>query len=266
MRNCLPKLFAAVVVFGSLNAASVQSQSVSFDVASIKLSPPVVPGQAVNTRIVCHSIDAGAPDIPLGRCVVLRRPLLDFVAWAYNAQRLLVDGGPDWSRSVAFDIEAKTEDPATATYVQLRSLFQTLLTDRFKLAFHREARATAGYLLVIAKNGPKLKNAPKDETPSALQTNSSATYRNGGVGLLVQFLSTRVGRPVIDKTGLTARYDIELTWSPSELEGPRSANTEVLSAPSLFTALQEQLGLRLESAKVPAEYLIVDHAEMPASN
>ncbi|HLH30168.1 MAG TPA: TIGR03435 family protein, partial [Terriglobia bacterium] len=134
------------------------------------------------------------------------------------------------------------------------------------LAIHRETRETQGYLLIPAKDGTKLKNAPKDEAASAMQTRSSASYRNFGVGQLVLFLSTIVGRPVIDGTGLTGRYDIELKWTPSELEAPRSDSTDSQSGPSLFTALQEQLGLRLESSKVPAEYLIVDHAEMPTSN
>lgn len=259
------RLFAVSAAIGAVGSAMLLGQSLSFDVATIKLSPPVVPGQAVSTRIVCHSIDAGPPEIPKGHCVVIRRPLLDFVAWAYNMQRPLVDGGPDWARSVAFDIDAKAEDPSAATYAQLRSMFQTLLADRFKLEFHRETSDVQGYLLVAAKNGARLHDAAKDETASATQTNSSARYRNFGIAQLVEFLSTRVGRPVINRTGLDGRYDIDLTWSPSEFEGPRNANADA-QGPSLFTALQEQLGLRLESSRVPAEHLIVDHAEMPASN
>jgi uncharacterized protein (TIGR03435 family) len=196
------RLSAVFATIGFVSLALLQGQSLSFEVASIKLSPPVVPGQAVSTRIVCHATDLGPPEIPKGRCVVIRRPLLDFVAWAYDIQRPLMDGGPDWARSLAFDIEAKAEDPSTATYAELRSMFQALLADRFKLTFHRETREAQGYLLVVAKNGSKLQDAPKEETPSAIQTNSSARYRNFGIGQLVEFLSTRVGRPVINQTGL----------------------------------------------------------------
>jgi uncharacterized protein (TIGR03435 family) len=141
-----------------------------------------------------------------------------------------------------------------------------LLADRFHLAIHRETRDAQGYLLALSKDGSKLKDARKDDAPSAIQTTSSASYRNFGIGQLVLFLSTIVGRPVIDRTGLTGRYDLKLKWTPSELEGARNAAADSQSGPSLFTALQEQLGLRLESSKVPAEYLIVDHADMPTSN
>lgn len=260
------RLTAALIAIGLMNAGYAHAQTLSFEAATIKVSPPAIPGQAVSTRIVCHSVDLGPPEIPKGRCIVIRRPLLDFVAWAYELQRPMVAGGPDWARSLSFDIEAKAEDPSTATYAQLRSMFQTLLTDRFHLAFHRETRDTEGYLLAVAKGGSKLKEAAKDEAASAVQTRSSASYRNFGISQLVVFLSTILGRPVIDRTGLTGRYDVELKWTPSELEGARDATADSQPGPSLFTALQEQLGLRLESSKVPSEYLIVDHADMPTSN
>ena len=266
MYSFAQRLTATLIMIGLMNADPARGQTLSFEAATIKLSLPAVPGQAVSTRIVCHSVDLGPPEIPKGRCVVIRRPLLDFVAWAYNLQRPMVSGGPEWARSVAFDIEAKAEDLSTATYAQLRSMFQTLLADRFHLAFHRETRDAQGYLLAIAKGGAKLKEAPKDGATSAVQTRSSASYRNFGIAQLVLFLSTITGRPVIDRTGLTRRYDLELKWTPSELEGARDATADSQPGPSLFTALQEQLGLRLESSRVPAEYLIVDGADMPTSN
>src|SRR5579883_2319389 len=118
MYSFVRRLMAGLIAIGLISGGTMHGQSLKFEVATIKLSAPTVPGQAVSTRIVCHSADLGPPEIPKGRCVVIRRPLLDFVAWAYDLQRPMVAGGPEWARSVAFDIEAKAEAPSTATYAQ----------------------------------------------------------------------------------------------------------------------------------------------------
>jgi uncharacterized protein (TIGR03435 family) len=233
-----------------------------FDVATIKPAPPIPPDPTVPSTIACHGTDAGLDKIPLGTCLVNRRPLADVVSWAYGVQRPLIIGGPSWVGSDKFVVEAKAESPSTATYGQLRLMFQTLLADRFKLAFHRETKDVDGYVLVMAKNGPKLKEAAHDEPVSAVNANGFVTYRNCAIGRLVQFLSSVMGRPMVNQTGLTGMYDIDLTWTADGADPAADTPT----GPSIFTALQEQLGLRLSSEKVPTETIVIDGAEKPPEN
>jgi uncharacterized protein (TIGR03435 family) len=252
-----------IPLFGAALFLMLQTQP-AFEVATIKTLAPAESGQPAPSIIACHGRDAGSPQVPLGRCIVTRRPLIDVIAWAYGVQRTLIIGGPDWLTASRFDIEGKAEDPSIATYADLRSMFQKLMADRFKLTFHRDTRQVDGYALVVAKGGLKLKEAAADEQTDAMQSFSSVTYKSSTVGRLVQFLGSFIlGRPVVDETGLTGKYDMALSWTPTNLQ-TYVENPEVLQGPSIFSALQEQLGLRLVSRKVPAEALIIDRAELPS--
>ncbi len=242
----------AVIAIGVANGGTIRAQSPvsvtqrpEFDVATIKQSPPLPPDPPLPATIACHGTDAGLATLPLGRCVVRRRPLADVVSWAYGVQRPIISGGPAWIASDKFDIEAKAENPSTATYSQLRLMFQSLLADRFKLTFHRDTWDVEGYVLLVAKNGPKLKEAATDEPVSAVNSSSFVTYRNCALGRLAQFLSSEMGRPIVNKTALAGMYDIDLTWTP----GGTDPNADFPAGPSIFTALQEQLGLRLASER-----------------
>lgn len=228
-----------------------------FEVASIKPGDPNVRGFGVGVR---------------GNLFVATNATLKMlVAWSWGLRNHQISGGPDWLNSTRFSIEAK---PVPRTEDELHLYVQTLLAQRFKFAAHRESRIEPIYELLAAKGGPRLKDARPD--PTGRQ--GIFGTRRGEINVFAQpasalanFFSQQLGRSVIDKTGLTGKYDFRLTWTP----GPGEDNPDIppdalppadLNGPSLFTALQEQLGLRLESSKGPVDVLVIDHAEKPDAN
>jgi uncharacterized protein (TIGR03435 family) len=193
------------------------------------------------------------------------------ITFAYNVKDFQLSGGPGWANSELYDIVAKGD--GNATRPQLRLMLQALLKDRFKLALRRETKDVPIYELVVAKGGPKI----QEDTTSPRQRLAMT-----GVGKLIaqktllsvfaEFLGTLTGRPVVDKTGLPSTYTFKLEWTPAvgEAGPPGPARPDVTpldsSGPSLFSALQEQLGLRLQSAKGPVESLVIEAAEKPTEN
>jgi uncharacterized protein (TIGR03435 family) len=232
-----------------------------FEVASVKpINRPVAP-HAVGLRI--HhgtlNIDAAA--------------LRQIIGLAYGIQRVRVQGGPDWLDSELYDLVAKAES-ADANPEQIKVMLQALLADRFKLAVHRETKELPVYTLVVAKNGSKLQEA-KAERTNVTNTAEAGRIQMGfqkhSLAVLVNFLANMLGSPVLDKTGLTGVYDFKLEWAPDlprrpNGDAPMLNGVPVESGPDIFAALQEQLGLRLERKKGPAEVLIVDHAEKASEN
>jgi uncharacterized protein (TIGR03435 family) len=228
-------------------------------------------------------------------------PLIGLLRVAYgmfNSTNDMIAGMPSWGTSQQFDIEAKmseadvaklkTMDPANPTKPdqQLRQLMlQSLLADRFKMTAHKETKVLPVYDLVIAKSGSKLKEAtPDDPYANGIKApDGKATLGTGGMRLdrgkmngqaistdqMASWMWQEVGRTVINKTGLTGKYDVTLQWVPENHSAAMSADqtqsTEA-AGPSIFTALQEQLGLKLEPAKGPVETLVIDHVEMPSAN
>jgi len=218
------------------------------------------------------------------------------IAFAYRIQQFQVSGGPRWIDSDRFDVEGKAEDLRTDPD-QLRLMLQSLFEDRFKLKVHRETKPSAVYALVLGKGGPKIKLS-RDQSPENVDGPSppGAGPNHGairiGVGNLVgnavtlswfaTMLSQRIDRLIVDKTNLPGRFDIQLQWTPSPGENPfdpggnrlpptiidMSGKTVLAdpSGPSIFSAIQEQLGLKLESAKAPVELLVIDHVEKPSVN
>jgi uncharacterized protein (TIGR03435 family) len=223
------------------------------------------------------------------------------ISMAYGVKSFQISGGPSWLPSERFDIEAKM-DAATADALEKLSpdqrmlaqqqMLQALLADRFQLTVHRETKELTTYTLVIAKGGPKLQEAkPGDTYPSggALPdgTHAGVGSMSGGVldgkvtaqavpvARLAQSLTQMLGRPVLDKTELTGVYDFKLQFTPDDRLQPPSGSPPNLrlpvppadsNAPSLFDALQEQLGLKLESGKGPGEVIVIDHVEGPSGN
>ncbi len=197
---------------------------------------------------------------------------------AYGVTEVQIVGGPKWLNSARFDIEAKADDAVTA---QLRTLdrdqrrrlmqgmFQQLLADRFKLAVHWETRELPIYDLVIVS---KAALQPAKHPESGVHTSASTgTFSAEGVTMtdlarsLTQELSGELGRVIVDKTGIEGRYDVALKWTPDEGQ-PSADNGSGDAGPSIFTAIQEQLGLKLESSKGPVQVLVIDHVEMPSEN
>jgi uncharacterized protein (TIGR03435 family) len=183
--------------------------------------------------------------------------------------------------SGAYDLEAKAES-GSAQAPQLKRMLQTLLADRFKLSLRRETKDLQVYAMIVAKNGANLQKAEDRECPDvvdgdALRRGTVCHFLIGGPGTgwmgrtidmqdLADALTTRVGRPVLDKTGIKGAFDIKTSaWSlaAGDADGARQVDS---NSPSLFTVLEEQLGLKLESRRAPVEILVVEHAERPSEN
>ena len=209
-------------------------------------------------------------------------PVHSLLLQAYGLHEGEIIGEPAWASSEVFDIEAKVAGPDVAAFSKLdndqhQAMLQQVLAERFKLATHRETRDLPVYALSIAKGGPKLKE-------SAIDPSVPASARRGGgvrmsMGMIsanectipyfLSMLSRQLGRTILDRTGLTGNYDFTLRWNPdngvtASSNPPEGSQADAL--PSIFTALQEQLGLKLESTKAPASVLVIDHLEKPSEN
>jgi uncharacterized protein (TIGR03435 family) len=208
--------------------------------------------------------------------------VMEYEAYGIPGSRIL--DGPKWLDSTRFDIEAKMDDSEAGHLhslahgprrLETQAMFQQLLADRFKLAVHWETRELPVYALVAAKKGSKLqptKESTEGSGTSSHNSKSGSQFTAKGVTLpelaegLTQELSRELGRSIIDKTEIKGRYDLTLQWTPDAGAATDSAASSADSGPSIFTAVQEQLGLKLEPAKAPVQVLVIDHAEMPSEN
>jgi len=268
---------AGPIFIGMLNApqgrAQTKKESPAFEVASIKLGDPDARGVRLQFT----------PGGGLNASNVRVRQLIEF---AYEVQPDQIIGGPSWFNAQGYDIIAKapasdapTPGPmmSAADRDQFRLRVQNLLADRFQLVIHRETKEMPVYALVVAKGGPKMKEGTGDQIGIRAGRGEMSGNRVE-MPNLARLLSRRVGRPVIDKTGLTGAYEFKLEWTPDitegtgkgpgggpmmKSEGPAGADAP---GPSIFTALQEQLGLKLESTKGPVERIVIDKLERPAEN
>jgi uncharacterized protein (TIGR03435 family) len=178
--------------------------------------------------------------------------------------------GPKWTDEDRYDIEAKAAGPAGDH--ELMKMLQSLLSERFKLTFHHETRELPGYALVAGKTGIKAKRSQPD---TESRTNARTNARGGEIDAeactmhqLALKLSESVHLPVADLTAVEGTFDFKLEWTPDEMRArpPGAAPADLASGPSLFEALQEQLGLKLQPRKVPTEVLVIDHAEKASEN
>ncbi len=180
-------------------------------------------------------------------------------------------GGPKWLDEKHYDIDARAEHPDGG----IMNMLQALLADRFHLTLHHETRPLSGFALTVARGGAKMKVSPvgtdtvKPNTRTGVPGPDGSRGRMDASALSMEALAARLvgylNAPVMDATGLPGYFDFGLRWNPddSQADGPPSNGPD---GPSLFTALQEQLGLKLEPRKVPTDMLIVDHAELPSEN
>jgi uncharacterized protein (TIGR03435 family) len=236
-------------------AVFAQEQPVSFEVATVK---PSKAAGGINNR---HDpVQASWTNAPL--TVVITS--------AYRVHSDQLVGGPSWIKSDHWDIIAKTDRPAT--WDQQNKMLQPLLADRFKLKVHWETRQLPQYELVVAKGGPKLPESSASGNPSGPPAGTK--IRRGLIDAhgitsaeFAFWLRGELGRPVVDRTGLTGKYDFKVEWLPDESQ-PNSggdAPPPDSGGPSIFAAIRE-LGLRLRAIKGPVPVLVIDHVEKPSEN
>jgi uncharacterized protein (TIGR03435 family) len=220
----------------------------AFEIASIKPNHSGEMGSRTGTR-------------PGGLFIATNVSLKAMIMQAYNLQDFQVSGGPGWIDSDRFDVSAKAESDVPEEQIML--MLRLLLEKRFQLKAHRDTRERGIYALVVATNGPKLKKA--EGTGYSFGVGGrKLTAQRASLSDLANILSIQLGRTVLDKTGLTDLYDITLSWAPTpgtSAESSRPPADE--AAASIFTAIQEQLGLRLEPSRGPVELLIIDGAQKP---
>jgi len=180
------------------------------------------------------------------------------IAVAFGADERYIEG-PEWLDSSNYSIDAKVEGDQMLAYDQIKPLVQNLLAQRLGLKVHHISKLSAGFELVIAKGGPKLQPAKGDGKPWGQILPNRIDSWNYSTGALASILSRPAGQPVVDKTGLTGTYDFKLSYA--------SANDPNSSLPDFFTALQEQLGLKLVPQKVLVDILVIDHVDkIPTEN
>jgi len=268
---------------GMMSAPAIHSQSASrpsFEVATVKPS-------------ASGDLRSGPGPLPGGRVSARSVTLKMLMAVAYNIREENISGGPNWIETDRWDIEARAEEgskppggwPEWLEPDQpLTLMLQSLLEDRFQLKVRRGTREAPVYELAVAKNGPRMKLSAGQDTvgrgvpPGSMRLNPRAGYLAGN-GIAVAKLAAALsepailGQPVLDKTQLNGLYDFILEWTPEPGQGPVAPGVSdpppasaTLSGPSIFTALQEQLGLKLESTKGPIAVLIIERAQKPAGN
>jgi uncharacterized protein (TIGR03435 family) len=222
------------------------AQTARFEVASIKPSAP--DSQVLNSLYTDRS----------GGLHVENYALRGIILFAYDLRDFELVGAPGWIDTARYDIVAKTDSGPTGDD-PFRERVRSLLESRFGLVAHHESRQLTAYAMTVAKGGSKLKAVT---TPGEQYGFRGGVGRNRGFAITMPMfareLARLIGRPVLDKTGLEGNYDYVLEWS---------ADSDATSTgPSVFTALQEQLGLRLESMKAPTDTLVIDHIERPSQN
>jgi uncharacterized protein (TIGR03435 family) len=229
--------------------AQPQDERPAYEAASVKL----------NTSGTGNSSSHGSK----GQIVFTNQTLKRLIERAYSVKPFQVTG-PGWMETVCFDIAAKY--PPDTKDDNRSLMLRTLLEDRFKLAVHRESKEMPGYALVVAKSGFKLKPVE----PGGSDTNSNGghvrtlTAKKTSMAQLADLVARWLGEIVVDKTAIDGVYDFEFRWTNDD-QTPNGTDAE--AAPSLLTALQETLGLRLQPQKVPVEIVVVDHVErVPSEN
>jgi len=198
------------------------------------------------------------------------------IAAAYDLNPKTISGGQAWITSDHYDIEAVTPGDKRPDHDEQMSMLRSLLSERFKLTFHREQKEFSIYALEVAKGGPRLKaTAASADDPATV--GPAVVYpqrvvlpgRNASMGNVVSLFQRAIlDRPVVDKTEIKGRYDFDLEWAPDETQfgGALPPATEAATSPPLFKAIEEQLGLKLEAMRGPVDALVVDAAERPSAN
>jgi uncharacterized protein (TIGR03435 family) len=237
-------------------AAICGAQAPAFEVASVKPARLDVTARSLSQN-------------PGARLTTSNATLKMLIMLAYQVMPDQIAGGPNWLESDGFDIDAKGADPKV-TQAEFRHMIQSLLADRFQLKVHRSTKELPIYVLVLAKNGPKFV-AAKDDDPEVsmrIEGPGQMTGVKATMSMFASTLSRPLQRKVIDGAGLKGAYNFKLQFVPDQNPSKPGGDGVIPTndGPSIFTALQEQLGLNLKAGKGPVEVLAIDHAEKPTPN
>ena len=203
-----------------------------------------------------------------GRHVSVRNlSVSKILAAAYGIHVRQVVDGPSWLETDRYDISGVADVEGEPSLKQMQEMLQKLLADRFKLKFHREKRQLSVYAVTVLKTGPKLTKSKGDPSGSPDQegsehgTQTASKFTNTSMADFAFIMQFFLDRPMVDQTGLAGRYDFSLRWTFDE-----ARTSDPNAAPGIFTAIQEQLGLKLEPVKAQADVLVVDKVERPSAN
>jgi len=257
--------------------------------AAIGLAQP--PPRVEISSLKLHTGDGRGPEMrgSPGGFSLKYASLRDMIRAAYGVRDFQIAGGPDWIDTDHYDVETKARVPPSQMHVVV---VEAVLKDRFKLKFHRETRELPVYLLTVAKGGPRMRHSEEGSCTPFDGARMTPRFKPGdkpfcgaiksGISLwlnktidavgmsvadaLTTFLSNNLNRTVVDKTGLTGKYDIHLEWNRQTANEPGNPTPSADDGPSLITAVQDQLGLKLEPGKGPVEVLAIDRVEKPDAN
>lgn len=201
------------------------------------------------------------------RLHIENEPVTMLIGFAYSVQKSQIINAPAWFDEARWDIDGVPDVEGYPNHKQYQSMVEKLLKDRFALQMHHDQRELSVYALSVSKGGPKLAksarapDAPLNQTGHPSNGQQSWSFANNSMADFARFLQFMVGKPVVDQTNVTGRLDFTLRWTSDDLR-----TTDPDAAPGLFTAIQEQLGLKLESGKAPVDTVVIDHAEKPSEN
>jgi uncharacterized protein (TIGR03435 family) len=244
------KIYASLLICVSCLAQSPSPAAIpAFETASIHPNPRV---ERQDIQLTPNTL------------ILRNQPVFFLVEWAWDVTPAQID--PPWFHESCFDIVAKA--PGTADETQMRLMLRTLLADRFGLKLHKEARTTQVYAMTLAKGGPKFHESETEGT-FVIERNNPVVLNahHARMSDLAQGISGELGRPVIDATGLTGRYEIHMDVSPyvAAANAADAGKLDVIGI--LFTGLQDLLGLKLDSRKESVDVVVIDHAEkLPTEN
>ena len=247
MRRATSAIIIGVLLL-PLSASAVQNPPSAFEVISVKPSNADPNSSGIDTR----NGRIHGYNVTLKRCIM----------GAYGVGPNQVVGGPEWLDSDRFEINAKVEENVGGR--SLDTMFQTLLVERFKLVIHREMKPTDAYVLELRDNRPKLE---KGNGQGATTDNGRGhiVATNASMDRFAEILSRQMDRPVLNRTGLDGVFNVNLLWT-ADNRSARADDNAANPPPTIFTAIQEQLGLRLRAQKVPVEVIVIDYAEKPEPN
>ena len=252
---------------------------------SIPKPPPPVPPMAAdaNPSFEVATIKPSKPDdqrkafiVQGNQFHIINQPLTQIISFAFDVQAKQVIGLPEWADTDKFDIDGKPDGEGAPNGKQWKNMIRKLLADRFKLTFHKDKKELSVYVLSVSKTGAKLTR--NDSSPNGLpglffQGLGKLNVRNALITDFTGLMQSAVlDRPVVDQTGLAGRFDFTLNWTPDDSQfGGMGAKipppTDSADAPpNLYTAIQEQIGLKLDATKAPADVMVIDHVEKPSAN